>query len=85
MIGAMPRVAPAPPDPHGNAVSNSLLARVMGRRPDILKAFARLDTTIRFKYNPGQGYKFIFWTALEWPTRCKVFAVPRGAAIGLDE
>lgn len=45
----MPRVEPAPLDPDGNAVSNSLLARVMGRRPEILKAFARLDTTIRFK------------------------------------
>ena len=45
----MPRVEPAPIDPDGNAVSNSLLARVMGRRPDILKAFGRLDTTIRFK------------------------------------
>jgi alkylhydroperoxidase family enzyme len=45
----MPRVEPAPIDPNGNAVSNSLLARVMGRRPDILKAFGRLDTTIRFK------------------------------------
>ena len=45
----MPRVEPAPLNPDGNPVSNSLLARVMGRRPDILKAFARLDTTIRFK------------------------------------
>ena len=45
----MPRVEPAPIDPDGNPVSNSLLARVMGRRPDILKAFGRLDTTIRFK------------------------------------
>ena len=45
----MPRVEPAPVDPGGNAVSNSLLARVMGRRPDVLRAFARLDTTLRFK------------------------------------
>ncbi len=30
-------------------MSNSVLARVMGRNPDILKAFGRLDTTIRFK------------------------------------
>ena len=45
----MPRVEPAPFNPDGNPVSNSLLARVMGRRPEILKAFARLDTTIRFK------------------------------------
>jgi alkylhydroperoxidase family enzyme len=45
----MPRVEPVPPDPNGNAVSNSLPARVMGRRPEILKAFARLDTVIRFK------------------------------------
>src|ERR1700755_2441324 len=45
----MPRIAPAPLNPDGNPVSNSLLARVMGRRPDILKAFARLDTVIRFK------------------------------------
>jgi alkylhydroperoxidase family enzyme len=45
----MPRIDPAPFDPQGNPVSNSLLARVMGRRPDILRAFGRLDTTIRFK------------------------------------
>jgi alkylhydroperoxidase family enzyme len=45
----MPRVEPAPINPEGNPVSNSLLARVMGRRPDVLKAFARLDTTLRFK------------------------------------
>jgi alkylhydroperoxidase family enzyme len=45
----MPRIEPVPPSPEGNAVSNSLLARVMGRNPEILKAFARLDTTIRFK------------------------------------
>jgi alkylhydroperoxidase family enzyme len=45
----MPRVEPVPLDPDGNAVTNSLLARVMGRRPDILKAFGRLDTVIRFK------------------------------------
>jgi alkylhydroperoxidase family enzyme len=45
----MPRVEPIPASPDGNAVSNSLLARVLGRRPDVLKAFARLDTTLRFK------------------------------------
>lgn len=45
----MPRIEPAPASPEGDAVSNSLLARVMGRNPEILKAFARLDTTIRFK------------------------------------
>jgi alkylhydroperoxidase family enzyme len=45
----VPRIEPVPPTPGGNAVVNSLLARVMGRRPDILKAFGRLDNTIRFK------------------------------------
>src|SRR4051795_11192228 len=45
----MPRVEPVPMDPDGNAVSNSLLARVMGRRPEVLKAFGRLDTVLRFK------------------------------------
>jgi alkylhydroperoxidase family enzyme len=45
----MPRVEPAPINPDGNPVSNSLLARVMGRRPEVLKAFGRLDTTLRFK------------------------------------
>ena len=45
----MPRIEPAPPSPDGNALSNSLLARVMGRNPEILRAFGRLDTTIRFK------------------------------------
>lgn len=43
----MPRIAPA--DIEGNAVQGSLLARVLGRRPEILKAFGRLDTTVRFK------------------------------------
>lgn len=45
----MTRIEPAPPNPEGNALSNSLLARVLGRRPDILKAFGRLDMTIRFR------------------------------------
>ena len=45
----MSRIEPAPPSPDGNALSNSLLARVMGRNPEILRAFGRLDTTIRFK------------------------------------
>jgi alkylhydroperoxidase family enzyme len=44
----MPRIEPVPPSPDGNAVTNSVLARVMGRRPEILKAFGRLDNTIRF-------------------------------------
>ncbi len=44
----MPRIEPIPPSPEGNAVTNSLLARVMGRCPDILRAFGRLDNAIRF-------------------------------------
>lgn len=44
----MPRITPLPVDPAGNAVTNSVLARVMGRRPEILKAFARLDAATRF-------------------------------------
>lgn len=44
----MPRIEPTPLSPDGNAVSNSLLARVMGRCPEILRAFGRLDNTIRF-------------------------------------
>ena len=42
----MPRIAPA--DFEGNAVQTSLLARVLGRRPEILKAFAGLDAATRF-------------------------------------
>ena len=42
----MPRIAPA--DLEGNAVQRSLLARVLGRRPEILKAFAGLDAATRF-------------------------------------
>ena len=45
----MPRVEPAPINPDGNPVSNSLLARVIGQPPDILTAFGRLDSTLRFK------------------------------------
>ena len=37
-----------PPTDGANAVVNSLLARVIGRRPEILAAFGRLDNTIRF-------------------------------------
>jgi alkylhydroperoxidase family enzyme len=40
------RIAPA--DLEGNAVQSSLLARVLGRRPEILKAFAGLDAATRF-------------------------------------
>jgi alkylhydroperoxidase family enzyme len=43
----MPRVEPAQIE--GNAVQSSLLARVLGRRPEVLKAFGRLDATLRFK------------------------------------
>jgi alkylhydroperoxidase family enzyme len=42
----MPRVAPA--EVEGNAVESSLLARVLARRPEILKAFGRLDAAARF-------------------------------------
>ena len=44
----MPRVEPIPPHPNGNAVSNSVLARVLGRQPEILRAYAALDSTVRF-------------------------------------
>jgi alkylhydroperoxidase family enzyme len=44
----MPRIEPMPPTDGANAVVNSLLARVIGRRPEILAAFGRLDNTIRF-------------------------------------
>jgi len=33
----------------GNAVQSSLLARVLGRRPEVLRAFGRLDTLLRFR------------------------------------
>jgi len=49
----MARVAPVNPSPAGNAVTNSLLARVMGRCPDVLEAFGRLDATIRFNGRLG--------------------------------
>src|SRR4051812_29545042 len=42
----MARIAPAELD--GNAVQASLLAGVLGRRPEILKAFGRLDAAVRF-------------------------------------
>src|SRR5215213_597992 len=45
----MPRVEPVAVTPDGNAVSNSLLARVLGRRPEVLRAFGRLDSALRFK------------------------------------
>ena len=42
----MARVTPA--ELTGNAVQTSLLARVLGRRPEILKAFGSLDAAARF-------------------------------------
>jgi alkylhydroperoxidase family enzyme len=42
----MARVTPAELD--GNAVQTSLLARVLGRQPEVLKAFGRLDAASRF-------------------------------------
>jgi alkylhydroperoxidase family enzyme len=42
----MPRIEPA--EIEGNAVQSSLLARVLGRRPEVLRAFGRLDNTVRF-------------------------------------
>jgi alkylhydroperoxidase family enzyme len=49
----MSRVEPVPLQPDGNAVTNSLLARVMGRCPDVLEAFGRLDAAIRFRGSLG--------------------------------
>ncbi|QEC50546.1 carboxymuconolactone decarboxylase family protein [Baekduia soli] len=42
----MSRITPAALE--GNAVQTSLLARVLGRRPEILTAFGRLDAATRF-------------------------------------
>ena len=42
------------------------------------------STTLRFKYEPRNSQLFNFLIGFEWPTRCKVYAVPRGAAVGLD-
>lgn len=44
----MPRITPVPVNPDGNPVTNSVLARVLGRRPDIAQAFGSLDAAIRF-------------------------------------
>jgi alkylhydroperoxidase family enzyme len=56
----MPRVEPVPISPDGNAVTNSLLARVMGRCPDILNAFGGLDAAIRFHGRlPGDLYEAV--------------------------
>jgi alkylhydroperoxidase family enzyme len=49
----MPRIEPVPASPEGNPVTNSLLARVMGRCPEVLEAFGRLDATIRFRGRLG--------------------------------
>jgi alkylhydroperoxidase family enzyme len=45
----MPRIEPA--EMEGNAITSSLLARVMGRCPDVLRAFGRLDNQLRFRGN----------------------------------
>jgi alkylhydroperoxidase family enzyme len=44
----MPRIEPVPPSPQGNPITNSLLARMMGRSPGVLAAFGGLDSAIRF-------------------------------------
>jgi alkylhydroperoxidase family enzyme len=51
----MSRITPA--DLDGNAVQASLLARVLGRRPEVLKAFGRLDATLRFHGDLPPGLK----------------------------
>jgi hypothetical protein len=38
--------------------------------------------TLRFRYDEGSGPHFLL--GFEWPGRCKAYAVPRGAAVGLD-
>jgi alkylhydroperoxidase family enzyme len=53
----MPRIEPAPAVDGANAVVNGLLARVMARRPDILKAFGQLDAAIRFHGTLPGGLK----------------------------
>jgi alkylhydroperoxidase family enzyme len=56
----MPRIDPMPASADGNAVTNSLLARVMGRCPDILNAFGGLDAAIRFHGRlPGDLYEAV--------------------------
>jgi alkylhydroperoxidase family enzyme len=44
----VPRIDPVPIDPDGNPVTNSVLARVLARRPAILQSYARLDNAVRF-------------------------------------
>jgi hypothetical protein len=46
----MARVTPA--ELEGNAVQASLLARVLARRPEIFKAFGRLDAAARRELQP---------------------------------
>jgi hypothetical protein len=56
----MPRVQPIPIDPAGNAVTNSLLARVLGRCPEVLDAFGAVDAAIRFHGRlPGELYEAV--------------------------
>jgi alkylhydroperoxidase family enzyme len=43
----MPRIEPVAVE--GDAIQSNLLARVLGRRPEVLKAFGRLDATLRFR------------------------------------
>lgn len=43
----MPRIEPASLD--GNALQTNMLARVLGRRPELLDAFARLGAEARFR------------------------------------
>jgi alkylhydroperoxidase family enzyme len=79
----MARIEPIPASPDGNPITNSLLARVMGRRPEILQAFGALDAAIRFHGQlPGELYE-----AVRRATACTVgceYCSSLGPLDGLD-
>jgi hypothetical protein len=50
----------------------------------IRKVKAEGLTTLRFKYDFCCDDTFLFFLGVEWPTRCKAYAIPRGAAVALD-
>lgn len=54
---------------------------------EVREVKAAAGSTYRFKYGTGDRdgkQRFAHLIGVEWPSRCKVYAVPKGAAVALD-
>ena len=79
--GSILRMGP----PSNNAETSPSSAAAMYDGFIIRKVKAEGTTTLRFKYSfENDHHPCTFYLGFEWPTRCKVYAIPRGAAVALD-